>query len=142
MSILQNLREKGLRIYTPVNGIFLWEESPLKAPLRVATYTCHFGSADEMREVITVKNDILRLFIDKETAWILIDQYFDKSLRQRDGEQVQLTKLLNNKDKFDLLLVHNLNDVHWRTAKFCKIREHLRMGIYSLQEGFLPFHED
>ena len=99
-------------------------------------------NVNEMKEVIPVKNDILKLFIDKETAWTLTDQYYDRSLRQKDGEQVQLTKLLNSKDKFDLLLVHNLNDVHWRTAKFCKIREHLRMGIYSLQEGFLPFHED
>ena len=142
MSILKDLRNKGLKIFTPVNGSFLWEDSPLEKPLRVATYTSHYGTLNEMKEVIPVKNDILKLFIDKETAWTLTDQYYDQSLRQKDGEQVQLTKLLNNKDKFDLLLVHNLNDVHWRTAKFCKIREHLRMGIYSLQEGFLPFHED
>ena len=141
MSILQDLREKGLRIYTPTNGIFIWEDSPLKDHLRVATYTCHFGSADEMKAVIPVKNDILRLFIAKETAWILIDQYFDKSLRQRDGEQVQLMKLLHNKDKYDLLLVHDLNDIHWRTANFCKIRERLGKDIYSLKEGFLKFRK-
>lgn len=141
MSILQDLREKGLRIYTPVNGIFLWEDSPLKDPLRVATYACHFGSADEMKEVITVKNDILSLFIAKETTWTLTDQYFDRSLRQRDGEQVQLMKLLDNKDKYDLLLVHDLNDIHWRTANFCKIRETFGKDIYSLKEGFLKFRK-
>ena len=141
MSIMQDLRKKGLRIYTPTNGIFIWEDSPLKDHLRVATYTCHFGSADEMKAVIPVKNDILRLFIDKETSWILTDQYFDKSLRQRDGEQVQLMKLLDNKDKYDLLLVHDLNDVHWRTANFCKIRELLGKDIYSLKEGFLKYRK-
>lgn len=141
ISIMQDLRNKGLKIFTLANGIFLWEDSPLKDPLRVATYTCHFGSADEMKAVIPVKNDILRLFIDKETSWILTDQYFDKSLRQRDGEQVQLMKLLDNKDKYDLLLVHDLNDIHWRTANFCKIRELLAKDIYSLKEGFLKYRK-
>ena len=94
-----------------------------------------------MKEVIPIKNDILKLFIDKETAWTLTDQYYDRSLRQKDGEQVQLTKLLDNKDKFDLLLVHNLNDLHWRTSNFCKIREILGIDIYSLQEGFLKYRK-
>ncbi len=96
MSILKDLRNKGLKIFTPVNGSFLWEDSPLEKPLRVATYTSHYGTLNEMKEVIPVKNDILKLFIDKKTAWTLTDQYYDQSLRQKDGEQVQLTKLLNN----------------------------------------------
>ena len=141
MSIMQDLRNKGLKILTPVNGVFIWEDSPLKDPLRVVTYTCHLGTPDEIREVITVKNDIFRLFIDKETSWTLTDQYYDKSARQRDGEQVQMMKLLDNKDKYDLLLVHDLNDVHWRTANFCKIRELLGKDIYSLKEGFLKYRK-
>ena len=93
MSILKDLRSKGIKIFTPVNGSFLWEDSPLEKPLRVATYTSHYGTLNEMKEVIPVKNDILKLFIDKETVWTLTDQYYDQSLRQKDGEQVQLTKL-------------------------------------------------
>ena len=141
MSILKDLRSKGLKIFTPVNGSFLWEPPPFEDPLRVATYTSHYGTPNEMKEVITVRNDISRLFINKETAWTISDQYYDRSLRQKDGEQAQLTKLLNNRDKFDLLLVHNLNDVHWRTAKFCKIREILGKDIYSLEEGFLKYRK-
>ena len=141
MSILKDLRSKGLKIFTPVNGSFLWEPPPFENPLRVATYTSHYGTPNEMKEVITVRNDISRLFINKETAWTISDQYYDRSLRQKDGEQAQLTKLLNNRDKFDLLLVHNLNDVHWRTAKFCKIREILGKDIYSLEEGFLKYRK-
>ena len=141
MSIMKDLRNKGLKIITPVNGSFLWERSPLKEPLRVVTYTSHYGTPSEMKEVIPVKNDILSLFIHKETAWALTDQYFDRSLRQRDGEQVQLMKLLDNKDKYDLILVHNLNDVHWRTSNFCKIREKFGKDIYSLKEGFLKYRK-
>ena len=101
ISIMQELRNKGLKILTPVNGVFIWEDSPLKDPLKVATYTCHLG----------------------------------------DGEQVQMMKLLDNKDKYDLLLVHDLNDMHWRTANFCKIREILGKDIYSLKEGFLKYRK-
>lgn len=51
-------------------------------------------------------------------------------------------KLIKNKDNYDLLLVHNLNDVHWRTANFCKVREQLHLDIYSLQEGFLKYNKE
>ena len=43
------------------------------------------------------------------------------------------------RDKYDILLVHNLNDIHWRTANFFRIREQLHMDIYSLQEGLLKY---
>ena len=59
-----------------------------------------------------------------------------------DGEQIQLMELIKNKDNYDLLLVHNLNDVHWRTANFCKVREQLHLDIYSLQEGFLKYNKE
>jgi hypothetical protein len=139
---MQELRSKGLQIYTPVNGIFIWEDVPLEKPLRVATYACHFGTPNEMKEVIPVKNDIFTLFTNKKTKWTVIDQYFDKSEHQNDGEQVQLINLLENRDNYDLLLVHNLNDIHWRTANFCKIREQLHLDIYSLQEGFLKYRKE
>lgn len=139
MKILQYLRENGICVNTPENGKFSWKDAPYGKPLRAVSYACHFGTADEMREIVPVKNDIIKLFVSKKTKWILTDQYFDKSLHQRDGEQVQLMELLNNKDRYDLLLVHNLNDIHWRTAKFCKIREQLQLDIYSLQEGFLQY---
>ena len=74
-----------------------------------------------------------------KTNWTVVDQYFDESERQKDGEQTELMRFLQNKDKYDLLLVHNLNDIHWRTANFCKIREQHQLDIYSLQEGFLKY---
>lgn len=142
LGVMKQLWEKGLQIYTIDNGVFIWEDAPLDKPLRVATYTSHFGTPNEMKEVIPVKNEIFTLFSDKKTAWTVKDQYYDESLHQKDGEQIQLQELLEHKDRYDLLLVHNLNDVHWRTANFCKIREQLHMDIYSLQEGFLKYRRN
>lgn len=142
LGVMQQLRDKGLEIYSIENGIFTWADAPFDKPLRVATYTCHFGTPNEMKEVIPVRNDIFTLFTDKKTNWTVIDQYYDESLRQKDSEQIQMKELIANRDKYDLLLVHNLNDVHWRTANFCKIREQLQLDIYSLQEGFLKYRRN
>ena len=142
MSVMKNLRDKGIQIHSIENGSFSWEEAPFDKPLRVATYCCRFGTPNEMKQIIPVHNDILKLFADKKTQWTVIDQYFDESERQNDGEQIQLMELIKNKDNYDLLLVHNLNDVHWRTANFCKVREQLHLDIYSLQEGFLKYNKE
>ena len=142
MSVMKNLRDKGIQIHTIENGSFSWENAPFDKPLRVATYCCRFGTPNEMKQIIPVHNDILKLFADKKTQWTVIDQYFDESEHQNDGEQIQLMELIKNKDKYDLLLVHNLNDVHWRTANFCKVREQLHLDIYSLQEGFLKYYKE
>ena len=142
MSVMKELREKGIQIHSIENGSFSWEEAPFNKPLRVATYCCRFGTPNEMKQIIPVHNDILMLFTDKKTNWTVIDQYFDESERQNDGEQIQLMELIKNKDNYDLLLVHNLNDVHWRTANFCKVREQLHLDIYSLQEGFLKYNKE
>ncbi len=139
MSVMKELQNKGVSIYTTENGSFSWMEPPFNEPLRVVTYCCHFGTKNEMEKIIPVQNDILKLFATKKTNWTVIDQYFDGSFRQKNGEQVQLMELLKNKEKYDLLLVHNLNNINWHTAKFCKIREQLQLDIYSLQEGFLKY---
>lgn len=142
MSVMKDLRDKGIQIHSIENGSFSWEEAPFDKPLRVATYCCRFGTPNEMKQIIPVHNDILKLFADKKTQWTVIDQYFDESERQNDGEQIKLMELIKNKDNYDLLLVHNLNDVHWRTATFCKVREQLSLNIYSLQEGFLKYNKE
>jgi hypothetical protein len=86
---------------------------------------------------------IYSLFLQiRKQIGLLLDQYYDESLRQKDCEQIQMKELIANRDKYDLLLVHNLNDVHWRTANFCKIREQLQLDIYSLQEGFLKYRRN
>lgn len=106
LKVMQKLRDNGLQIYSIENGIFTWEDAPFDKPLRIATYTCHFGTPNEMKEVIPVRNDIFTLFTNKKTNWTITDQYFDESLRQKDGEQIQMQELIANRDKYDLLLVH------------------------------------
>lgn len=142
MSIMKELRDKGIQVLSLENGSFFWEEAPYDKPLRVATYCCRFGTPNEMKQIIPVQNDILKLFTNKKTQWTVIDQYFDESEHQNDGEQIRLMELIKNKDRYDLILVHNLNDVHWRTANFCKVREQLHLDIYSLQEGFLKYNKE
>lgn len=140
MSVMKDLRDKGIQIHSIENGSFSWEKAPFDKPLRVATYCCRFGAPNEIKEIIPVHNDILKLFTNKKTQWTVIDQYFDESEHQLDGEQIKLMELIKNKGKYDLILVHNLNNIHWRTANFCKIREQLHLDIYSLQEGYLKFN--
>lgn len=142
MSILKDLRSKGVLTYTMENGIFIFEDEPFNMNLRVATYHSRFGTESELNKIVLVQNDILKLFADKKTNWTIIDQYFDESEHQNDGEQVNLQHLIDNKDNYDLLLVHNLNDIHWRTANFCKVRDALQMDIYSLQDGFLKYRRE
>lgn len=139
MSIMRDFLDKGVLIHTIENGYFSWDEAPFNKPLRVATYCCRFGTPNEMKQIIQVQNNILKLFTNKKTKWTIVDQYFDESEHQNDGEQVELMNLIKNKDKYDIILVHNLNDIHWRTANFCKIREQIHLPIYSLQEGYLKF---
>ena len=139
LSVIQQLRDKGLQIYTIENGIYTREDIPFHKPLQVATYTCHFGTPNEYKEVLQVKNDVLKLFIDKKTKWTLKDQYVDESLHKKGGEQVQLLQLMKNKELYNLLLVHKMSDLHWRTANFCKIRGQLQLDTYSLQEGFWAY---
>jgi DNA invertase Pin-like site-specific DNA recombinase len=142
MSVMKELRGKGIQVRSIENGNFSWEDAPFDKPLRVATYCCRFGTPNEMKQIIPVQNDILRLFVNKKTKWTVIDQYFDESEHQNDGDQIQLMELIKNKDKYDLLLVHNLNDIHWRTANFCKVREQLHLNIFSLQDGFLKYNKE
>lgn len=142
MRIMQELRNKGIAVYSIENGTFCWDEAPFDKPLKIATYCCRFGTVNELKEIIPVQNDILTLFTNKKTNWTIVDQYFDESEHQNDGEQPELMRFLQNKDKYDLLLVHNLNDIHWRTANFCKIREQHQLDIYSLQEGFLQYKKE
>ncbi len=141
MSLMQELRDKGIPIYSMENGSFRWKDAPFDKPLKVATYCCRFGTSNEMKEILPIKRDILTLFTNKKTNWTIVDQYFDESEHQNNGEHSELMRFLKNKDKYDLLLVHNLNDVHWRTANFCKIREQHQLDIYSLQEGFLKYEK-
>ena len=63
MRIMCELKNKGIPIYTIENGHFCWDEPPFNENLKVATYCCRFGTPNEMKEIISVHNDILSLFV-------------------------------------------------------------------------------
>ena len=141
ISTIRMLLDKGLQIYSIENGIIFFEDFPFDKTLKVATYTCHSGTANEFKEIVLVNNDILSLFAAKKTNWKIIDQFYDRSSHQNNGEQIQIMELIKNRTKYDLLLVRNLNDIHWRTSNFCKIREKLHLDIFSLQDGLLKYRK-
>ncbi len=142
VSIITQLVNKGLRVYTLNNGKFGITDDVLQAPLKVATYyNCSISKGDS-KPVIDVNNEILKLFTSKKTNWTIIDQYSDKSERQNIGEQPNLVNLINNRQKYNLLLVHNVNDLHERTSTFAHIRDDLAIDIYSLSEGLIPYRKE
>ena len=139
VSIARDLYDRGIEIYTVENGKLAFEDEPSDKPLRVATYNSRLGECHDHKTTVEVQNAVLKLFVDKKTCWTLVDQYSDESEIQRDGSQKELMKLIANRSRYDLLLVHEMNDIHWRTAHFCRVRETLHLDIFSLQEGFLQF---
>lgn len=141
MRIIRELAENGLRVYTLRDGIFQWDIPPFTSSLRVATYCCHLAPACKIKESIPIENDILKLFVCKETNWNLIYQFSDENPNQTLGVQPQFEELFRHKDDYDLLLVHNMNDIYWRTAEFCKRRSLFQKDIFSLQDGFLPYNK-
>ena len=84
----------------------------------------------------TLKNIEIILVNDGSTdnCGKIIDEYADTSGNKKDGNQKQLQELIKNHDKYDLILVQSFNDIHWRTAKFCKVRHQIQRDIYSMHE--------
>lgn len=142
MRLMKQLNTNGISIHSLKDGAFIFEDIPSNKPLRVATYDCRFGTINEMHELIPVSNDILKLFAVKKTNWTVIDQFFDESENQNNGEQTDLLRLIDHRNKYDLILVHNLNDINWKTANFCKVRRELQLDIFSIQDGFLAFRKE
>ena len=145
VSTMKEIHASHIDIYTLENGTFRIEDTiaPLNRPLNVAIYVHKHGASESHRHTSgELQTDILKLFIDKKTDWNLIDQYIDETPEERrqDRDQKQLQKLVQNSDRYDLLLVHGLYYLNHRTAKFCKIREQMKLDIYSLQDGFLRYH--
>jgi superfamily II DNA or RNA helicase len=90
----------------------------------------------------TNQYDIYSLFVKKKTNWAMGTHYADICVMQNDKEQEELREMIKRKDEFDIIIVNNLNDIHWRTSKFCKIREALGKDIYSLQDGYLKYKKE
>ncbi len=141
---IKQLIDKGVQVITLDDGAICFDEGPFDTPLRVATYCCRFGSGNGMHDLISVQNDILSLFAKKKTRWTVVDQFYDDNDNENKNNsgKKRIMDIVANRDKYDLLLVHNLNAIHWRTANFFKLRDLLQMDIYSLQEGYLKYPKE
>ena len=141
ISVINNLVTTGLTVYTLKNGCFRCTSTSIfEEPLKVASYfNCSVGSTQDCAHIIALQNDIFRLYVKKKTKWEIIDQYSDMSERQNKGEQPDLERLTLNRDKYDLVLVQSLNDLHERTSTFTMIWEALKIDIYSVKSGLLKY---
>ena len=138
MNDLIALGSKGVNIYTIEDGNFLLEKAPFEQPLRVAIYYC---GLEIVERSIELQFEIMKYFIQTYTNWKLIDEYADTSGNRVDGNQKELHKLIQNRDKYDIVLVQSFNDIHWRTAKFCKVRHQIQKDIYSMHEDMYLKYE-
>lgn len=142
MNLMKEFRDNGVTIYSIENGTFSFEEVPVDKPLRVVSYTHADASIRNVNNLVSVQNDIYSLFVKKKTNWAMGTHYADICIMQNDKEQEELREMIKRKDEFDIIIVNNLNDIHWRTSKFCKIREALGKDIYSLQDGYLRYKKE
>lgn len=142
MDLMKELRDRGITIYSIENGTFCFEDTPVDKPLRVVSYTHADANIRDVNNLINVQNDIYSLFVKKKTNWDMGTHYADICIMQNDKEQEELREMIKRKDEFDIIIVNNLNDIHWRTSKFCKIREALGKDIYSLQDGYLRYKKE
>lgn len=140
MSDLITLANKGVNVYTIEDGNYQMEVAPFEKPLRVAIYYC---GLEVVGRSIDLQFEIMEYFIKYRTKWQVIDKYADTAGNKVDGNQKELHRLILNRDKYDMVLVQSFNDIHWRTAKFCKVRHQLQKDIYSMHEDIcLPYKQE
>ncbi len=140
-NIIKELDQSEISIYTMNDkSISISNSAPISKPLKAVTYNCHWCRHPDS-ENVALKNDILRVFIESQTNWILIDQYNDEEQKGHAGKQPQLKRLIEEKNNYDIVLVHNLSSIHWRTHNLCETIELLKKDIYSLLEGYLQYME-
>lgn len=138
-SLMKRISSLGVKIHTLLDGSFTFAECPFTEELSVASYYYHQTTGCKLNDVITLRNEVMQLFVKKKTSWHLKRQHCDQGPRRTDREQSQLFALITESDRYNLLIVPNFNDLHWRSARFCKIRKQLGLNIYSMEDGYLPY---
>lgn len=147
IELLQQFLSQGVQTHSIEDGCFTFTDVPFDKELNVAIYHSKYidntPSSDRWKRGndITVQTqlEIMRLFVKQKTQWKIADIYVDETQGQSDSKQVNLLKLIKNSEKYDLVLCKNFNNIHWRTAKFCKRRNDMKLDIYSLREGYLKY---
>jgi len=146
IELLQQFLSVGVQTYSMEDGNFTFTDVPFNKKLNVAIYHSRYVDVSpsykwKKGNDITVQTqlEIMKLFVKQKTRWKIADIYVDEAQGQSDSKQVNLLKLIKNSEKYDLVLCKNFNNIHWRTAKFCKQRNDMKLDIYSLREGYLKY---
>lgn len=150
IELLQQFLAQGVQTYSMEDGCFTFTDVPFDEKLNVVLYHSKYvdntQSANKWKRgnEITVQTqiEIMKLFIKQKTQWKIADIYVDEAKGQSDDKQVNLLEMIRNSKKYDLVLCKNFNNIHWRTAKFCKRRNDMKLDIFSLREGYLKYQED
>lgn len=151
IELLQQFLSQGVQTCSVQDGYFTFTDVPFDRELNVAIYHSKYvdntpssNSKWKRGNEITIQTqiEIMRLFVKQKTQWKIKDIYVDESQGQSDSKQKNLLELIKNSKKYDLVLCKNFNTIHWRTSKFCKRRNDMKLDIYSLREGYLKYQED
>lgn len=78
--------------------------------------------------------NVLKTFVSLKTLWSIKGLYIDCKEKYTDN-QPELEHLLADAENYDLILVDDFGSIHFRTAKFVKIRKRLGKPIFSIKEG-------
>ena len=147
IGLLQQFLAVGVQTHSIEDGCFTFTDVPFNERLNVAIYHSKYvdnspsANTWKRENEITVQTqlEIMRLFVKQKTQWKIADIYVDEAQGQSDEKQVNLLELIKNSEKYDLVLCKNFNNIHWRTSKFCKRRNDMKLDIYSLREGYLKY---
>lgn len=129
--VIQFLK-KGISIYSLLDGNLdsFYDLSWQEKDLEVAVY---YRSMEETREH-NLRIASVKTYAELKTNWEIKDVYVD-SMEKYSDKQPELERLVSEVSKYDLILVDSFNTVHFRTAKFMKIKKQLGKPIFSIKEG-------
>lgn len=138
--LLQKFSLQGVKTITMEDGSFSFQDAPFDRKLKICVY--HSKYKEDVDRTIETQRKIFKTFVSHKTNWEIIDIFIDEANSQSDKVQTEIFKVIENKEKYDLLLIKDFNSLHWRTAKFCHRRNELQLPIYSLKEGYLLYEKE
>lgn len=137
---VMSFADAGAVVYTLDGDAWEIGKAPMKDHLSAAVYISSIKGDHAHREE-KLQTDILRCFVKEKTMWTIGGVYSDPRTEKQSvlGDGIQA--MIRDRDKYDLLLIHSLKDIHDNTAAFERIWRQLQISIFALQEGFFLFKD-
>ena len=85
---------------------------------------------------LDLQKEAIELFIKLKTNWKIKGLYIDQTDEQKSGAQKELDKLIEEQDRFDIVVTRSMSKFNWRTGLFAAKRNRFSIPIYSIKEGF------